>query len=208
MLPWRPAPTEACSRPATDRSALLLQDKLYPSNNCVNASKAHAYNTFTGNNSFAAQLASVSNYLTTGDVAYGWQSATCSALNSYICGLPFSVFTCYPPPSPPKPPPVPPRPPVPPMPPHGEATLQRFGNHPNTHECSARTYSTSPRLPRAAGAPMPDDYFFCDALYGVCFRMVPTPASYAASLHDCAKQGGYLPIYNETAKQVGRGCLE
>jgi hypothetical protein len=56
---------------------------------------------------------------------------------------------------------------------------------------------------------MPDDYFFCDALYGVCFRMVPTPASYDKAKEDCARQGGYLPIYNETAKQVrGLGSLE
>jgi hypothetical protein len=55
---------------------------------------------------------------------------------------------------------------------------------------------------------MPDDYFFCDALYGVCFRMVPTPASYDKAKEDCLAQGGYLPIYNETAKQVGRGCLK
>jgi hypothetical protein len=56
--------------------------------------------------------------------------------------------------------------------------------------------------PCAAGAPLPDDYFFCDALYGVCFRMVPVPASYVKAKEDCARQGGYLPIYNETAKQV------
>jgi hypothetical protein len=65
-------------------------------------------------------MSSSSFYLTTGnDVAYGWIQAACSQLNNYICALPMSTFTCYPPPSPPKPPPNPPKPPQPPMPPHG-----------------------------------------------------------------------------------------
>lgn len=50
---------------------------------------------------------------------------------------------------------------------------------------------------------MPDDYFFCDALHGVCFRMVPTAASYAKAAADCAAQGGHLPVFNTSAKQVG-----
>jgi hypothetical protein len=96
-----------------------MQSLSNPNGNCVNASRAHAYSTFNGNNTIPAELYSVAQYLTVGDTAYGWTQATCSALNAYICGLPFSVFTCYPPPSPPKPPPVPPTPPRPPMPPHG-----------------------------------------------------------------------------------------
>jgi hypothetical protein len=38
--------------------------------------------------------------------------------------------------------------------------------------------------------------------------MVPTPASYAKAAEDCRARGGYLPVYNESAKQVGAaGCL-
>jgi hypothetical protein len=55
------------------------------------------------------------------------------------------------------------------------------------------------------GAPGNDDNFFCDACFGVCFLMVPTPASYAKAAEDCMARGGYLPVYNESAKQVGRG---
>jgi hypothetical protein len=148
-----------------------------PNNLCVNASRTHRYNTFMGNNSIAAHLSDPSQYLTSGtDLAYGWITSSCSQLNNYICALPLSAFTCYPPPSPPKPPPVPPKPPAPFMPPHG--------------------------------APTPDDYFYCDSCHKACFRMVPTPATFAAAADDCANQGGYLPAYSSQAKQVrwGRAC--
>jgi hypothetical protein len=160
-------------------SLCLLQQRTASGSHCINASRTHSYNTFNGNDTKAAELADPKFYLTTGnDITYGWIQAACSQLNNYICAMPFSVFTCYPPPSPPKPPPNPPVPPKPPMPPHG--------------------------------APQPDDYFYCDACFGSCFRMIPEPATYAQAAQSCADMGGYLPFYNSTGKQVGfekDGCL-
>lgn len=59
----------------------------------------------------------------------------------------------------------------------------------------------TPPLP-PHGAPMNDDYFFCDSCSGSCFRMVPDKATYAAAAQACANMGGYLPFYNTPAKQV------
>jgi hypothetical protein len=155
----------------TDPLAANPQNRLYPNSHCVNASKTHRYGVFLGNSSLQAQLADASYYATSGDdVAYGWLQAACSALNSYICAMPFSTFACYPPPSPPKPPPNPPVPPKPPMPPHG--------------------------------APLNSDDFYCDACFNACFRLVTKPASFAAAAADCASQGGHLPVYNTSAKQL------
>ncbi len=150
--------------------AALPQNKLYPNSHCVNASRPHSYGAFLGNSSTAAELADAAYYATSGDVAYGWLQAACTQLNPYICALPFSVFTCYPPPSPPRPPPSPPVPPKPPLPPHG--------------------------------APLNDDYFYCDACTRSCFRVIPTPAAFHKAAADCAAQGGSLVTYNSSAKQL------
>jgi hypothetical protein len=147
------------------------QNRQTPNSHCINASRTHGYATFNGNSTVAKELADSKFYLTSGnDLINGWIQAPCSQLNNYICAMPLSVFTCYPPPSPPKPPPSPPQPPKPPMPPHG--------------------------------APTPDDYFYCDACFGSCFRMMPTAKTFAAAALDCVDQGGHLPIYNISGKQV------
>jgi hypothetical protein len=148
----------------------MLQNKLFPNSHCVNASRAHTYGAFLGNNSVNAELSSVAYYATSGDVAYGWQAAACTQLNNYICAMPLSVFTCYPPPSPPKPPPLPPTPPKPPLPPHG--------------------------------APLNNEYFYCDACTKSCFRLIPTPASFHKAAEDCATQGGSLVTYTNGSKQL------
>jgi hypothetical protein len=167
---WPPCPL--CSPLSSVPPRAMLQNKLFPNSHCINASRAHAYGAFLGNSSVSAEQSSVAYYATStsDDVAYGWQAAACTQLNNYICALPFSVFTCYPPPSPPKPPPVPPVPPKPPLPPHG--------------------------------APLNDEYFYCDACTKSCFRLMPTPASFHKAAEDCTTQGGSLVTYTNGSKQL------
>ncbi len=162
--------TLACCRPNPRDATAPPQNKQFPNSHCVNASRPHSYGAFLGNSSVAAELADAAYYATTGDMAHGWLQAACTQLNAYICALPFSVFTCYPPPSPPRPPPTPPVPPTPPMPPHG--------------------------------APLNDDYFYCDSMFRVCFRVVPKAATFADAAADCATQGGHLVVYSSNAKQL------